>query len=59
MSSSKFRHEFTARFRLRSSSYDPTSRSRSQSTQRQNPQGHNKDTLILRVLGELCGEDII
>ncbi len=29
-----FRYEFTARFRLRSSSYDPTRHSRSQSTQR-------------------------
>jgi hypothetical protein len=59
-SSFLFRHEFTARFRLRSSSYGPTGRSRSQSTPRRKRKGLSKNNPPQAdcVLCELCGENI-
>jgi hypothetical protein len=55
----EIRHDFTACFGLRSASYAPTRRSRSQSTQRRNRKGISKNKAFLCDLCELCGENVI
>jgi len=59
MSSLLFRNEFTARYAQDRSSLFELRPDTSQSTQRQNPQGHKLNTLIPCVLGQLCGENSI